>query len=255
MIDRFLLPRVLQALDEMPAVCLLGPRQVGKTTLALAIAERREAVYLDLESEQDRAKLYDPEAYLAPHLDKLVILDELHRAPALFPVLRGMIDRARRQGRRTGLYLLWGSASLGLLRQSGESLAGRVRFMELTPFLVRELIGEPLDRLWLRGGFLDSVLAVSAPDGTELYFYRTSGGAEVDLLLLLPGGEKWAVEIKRSLAPRPKRGFHAACLDLQPDRAFVVYPGTERYPLSDKVEAISLSDMASELVKYLEVQP
>ena len=161
MIERFLLSRVLESLQDAPAVCLLGPRQAGKTTLALAVAERREAVYLDLESEQARAKLHDPEAYLARHLDKLVILDELHRAPGLFPVLRGMIDRARRQGKRSGRYLLLGSASLGLLRQSGESLAGRVSFLELTPFFVLEPTREPLDPVWLRGGFPDSLLAAN----------------------------------------------------------------------------------------------
>jgi hypothetical protein len=94
-------------LAETPAVVLLGPRQAGKTTLALAIAAELDALYLDLESEQDRAKLDEPELYLAGHLDKLVVLDEVHRAPGLFPVLRGMIDRARREGRRTGVYLRW----------------------------------------------------------------------------------------------------------------------------------------------------
>lgn len=88
MIARFVFSSVLRGLEEAPAVCLLGPRQVGKTTLALAVAEQRRSIYLDLESEQDRAKLHDPKAYLAEHLDKLVILDELHRMPGLFPILR-----------------------------------------------------------------------------------------------------------------------------------------------------------------------
>ena len=100
MFNRDLYPKLIEALADFPAVALLGPRQAGKTTLALEIAHHREAIYLDLESEQDRAKLAQPELYLADHLDKLVILDEVHRAPGLFPVLRGLIDRARRAGRR-----------------------------------------------------------------------------------------------------------------------------------------------------------
>jgi predicted AAA+ superfamily ATPase len=107
MIERLMLQRVLSGLQEVPAICLLGPRQVGKTTLALAVAERRKSIYLDLESEHDRAKLYDPEAYLSEHFDKLVILDELHRVPGLFPVLRGLIDRARRQGSAPGSICFW----------------------------------------------------------------------------------------------------------------------------------------------------
>ena len=159
MIDRLILQPLLEALAEAPAVCLLGPRQVGKTTLALEVAARLGGIYLDLESEQDRAKLAAPEAYLARHLDTLVILDEVHRAPGLFPVLRGLIDRSRRAGRGAGRYLLLGSASLDVLRQSGESLAGRVRFLELAPFSPLEPTGVPLDTLWLRGGFPESLLA------------------------------------------------------------------------------------------------
>src|SRR5512141_1881664 len=134
MIERRLLSEVEAALGEAPAVCLLGARQVGKTTLALAIAKRSEALYLDLESARDRARLDDAEGYLERHLGSLVILDEVHRVPGLFPLLRGLIDRARRQGLRSGRYLLLGSAEVSLLRQSGESLAGRVRFLELAPF-------------------------------------------------------------------------------------------------------------------------
>ncbi len=155
-------------LAEVPAVVLLGPRQVGKTTLALAVAEKRDALYLDLESEADRAKLAEPELYLSGHLDRLVVLDEVHRTPGLFPVLRGLIDRARRAGRRHGLYLLLGSAALDLLRQSGETLAGRVSYLALDPFDVLEVGDTPtaLDRLWLRGGFPESFLA--ADDGASL---------------------------------------------------------------------------------------
>ena len=384
MIRRTLQESLRRGLREAPAVCLLGPRQVGKTTLALQVAAEQDALYLDLESEQDRAKLAEPELYLGQHLDRLVILDEVHRAPNLFPVLRGLIDRARREGKGNGRYLLLGSATLGLLRQSGESLAGRVRFLELTPFTVLEDTGRGTDTLWLRGGFPESLLAASdeqslrwrrdfirtylerdipqfgpriaaetlrrfwtmlahrqgaplnvaelarnigvdaktaaryvdllvdlflarrltpwhanvgkrlakaprlylrdsglvhallgienveallahpvvgasweamvienllacAPDGTAAHYYRSSGGAEADLLLVFPGGERWAVEVKRSLKPRAERGFHAACQDLGPARRFVVYAGVERYPLSAQVEAIALPDFAAEL--------
>lgn len=374
-------------LAEVPAVVLLGPRQVGKTTLALAVAEKRDALYLDLESEADRAKLAEPELYLSGHLDRLVVLDEVHRTPGLFPVLRGLIDRARRAGRRHGLYLLLGSAALDLLRQSGETLAGRVSYLALDPFDVLEVGDTPaaLERLWLRGGFPESFLApedltsfrwredflrsylerdipqfgrriaadrlrrlwtmlahlqggllnvaqlarnlgvdaktaagyldllidllllrrlppwhanlgkrlvrspkvylrdsglvhallavrdreallshpivgaswegfvienllnVAASAGIQGYFYRTSGGAEIDLLLAHPDGRLWAVEIKRSLAPRPERGFHSACADLAPERCFLVYPGTETYPVGEGIEAIPLRALAQRL--------
>ena len=161
MIPRQLFEPLLIALQEAPAVCLLGPRQVGKTTLALSIAERLGGLYLDLESEQDRAKLAEPQMYLERHLDKLVILDEVHRTPNLFPVLRGLIDRARRTGLRTSRYLLLGSAALALLRQSGQSLAGRIRFLELSLFTILEPTDRSLDTLWLRGGFPESLLAES----------------------------------------------------------------------------------------------
>jgi hypothetical protein len=370
-----------EALAQAPAVALLGPRQVGKTTLALEVGQRFNAHYLDLESEQDRAKLVQTELYLADHQDKLVILDEVHRAPGLFPILRGMIDRARRQGRLAGQYLLLGSASLDLLQQSGESLAGRIRYLELAPFLVLETSGLALDDLWLRGGFPNSLLATdgraslrwrqdfirtylerdiprfgrriaaetlrrlwtmvahhqggllntaqfarnlgvdaktvnsyidllvdlliarrvppwhanlgkrlvrspkvyirdsglvhallqipdkevllthpvvgqswegfvienlleSARGGAEGYFYRSVGGAEIDLLLAWRNGSLWAIEIKRSLSPKVERGFHAACADLAPTRKFVVYPGQEPYPLAEDIQAIPLGQLA-----------
>jgi predicted AAA+ superfamily ATPase len=389
MIPRQLFDPLIKALTEAPAVCLLGPRQVGKTTLALSVSEKLEAIYLDLESEQDRAKLSEPEMYLERHLDKLVILDEVHRTPNLFPVLRGLIDRARRAGMRTGRYLLLGSAALALLRQSGESLAGRIRFLELSPFTVLEPTDRSIDTLWLRGGFPESLLAESeqksfrwrqdfirtylerdipqfgpriaaetlrrfwtmlahrqgaplnlselarnldvdtktaaryldllvdlflarrlppwfpnvrkrfvktprlflrdsglvhallgivnlemllshpvvgaswegfvienllacAPEGASAYFYRTSGGAEIDLLLFLPDGRRWAVEIKHSMNPRPSRGFHAACEDIKPSESFVVYPGTERIPLGENLEGIGLLELAGQLYRYRE---
>jgi hypothetical protein len=381
MIDRALAPKLQDAIAHTPAVALLGPRQVGKTTLALEVGKRFEALYLDLESEQDRAKLAQPELYLSGHLDKLVILDEVHRAPGLFPVLRGLIDRARRAGRTASQYLLLGSASLDLLKQSGESLAGRISHLELAPFNVLETANLPMDDLWLRGGFPDSLLAkdaarslrwrqdfirtylerdipqfgrriaaetlrrlwamlahhqagllntaqfarnlgvdaktaasyldllvdllivrrlppwhanlgkrlvkspkvyvrdsglvhallnisnmetllehpvvgqswecfaiesllVASADKVQGYFYRTSGGAEIDLLLALPDGALWAVEIKRSLAPKIERGFYEACNDLKPARKFVVYPGQETYPITEDIDAIPLAELA-----------
>lgn len=374
-----------QRLDQYPAVALLGPRQVGKTTLALAIAEDRPSIYLDLESDADRAKLAEPELYLADHEDKLVIFDEVHRQPGLFQNLRGLIDRGRRRGRRTGRFLLLGSASLDLLQQSGETLVGRISYIELDPVDALEIDSGNLDALWIRGGFPDSLLATDdsaslrwrqdfircyleqdipqlgpripaetlrrfwtmlahhqggllnaaqfaqglgvdgktvaryldllvdlllvrrlpswhrnigkrlvkapkvyvrdsglvhallglrdkeillghpvvgsswegfvietllavAPLETEASFYRTAAGAEIDLVLSLPGGRLWAVEIKRSLAPKLERGFHQACADLQPERCFVVYAGAERFPVGESTEAISLTDLGGILL-------
>lgn len=382
MIPRLVEAELQERLHQAPAVVLLGPRQVGKTTLALRVGTARDAIYLDLESAADRARLAEPELYLARHLDRLIILDEVHRTPNLFPVLRGLIDRARREGRREGLYLLLGSTSFDLLRQSGESLAGRASFLELTPINILEGEGIDLDRRWLRGGFPESLLAAddrrsnrwredfirtylerdipqlgpriaaetlrrfwtmlahhqggllnvaqlarnigvdsktagrylellvdlflvrrlpawhanvgkrlvkspkiylrdsgllhallgiesldallshpivgaswegfvlenllaSAGTRVEASFYRTSAGAEIDLLLTWPGGRSWAIEIKRSLSPKPERGFHEACADLRPQRRFIVYPGEEEFPVGKEIEVVSLRHLAS----------
>ena len=384
MFSRLLLPKLTEELQHSPAVALLGPRQVGKTTLALEVAKSIPGIYLDLESERDRAKLAQPELYLSDHLDKLVILDEVHRAPGLFPVLRGLIDQARQSGKRAGQYLLLGSASMELLQQSGETLAGRIAYLELGPLSILETGADPADVLWLRGGFPDSFTAPSntrslrwrqnfiraylerdipqfgpriaadtlrrfwtmlahhqggllnvaqlarnigvdaktaqsyidllcalllvrrlppwhanigkrlvkspkvylrdsglvhalldietketllshpvvgaswegfvienlltcAPANVQGYFYRTSGGAEVDLLLAWPGGELWAIEVKRSLSPKVERGFHAACDDLRPARKLVVYPGAESFPLSHDIQAVSLATLCQQL--------
>lgn len=154
-------PEITAALAEAPAVALLGPRQVGKTTLALEVARTRPSVYLDLESEADRAKLAEPELYLAQHADKLVILDEIQRTPGLFRSLRGLIDAGRRRRQGKGRFLVLGSASIDLLKQSSESLAGRIRYLELGPFDAGEVGRERLDALWLRGGFPEGLLADS----------------------------------------------------------------------------------------------
>ena len=377
MYTRWLRRHLIEELSHEPAVALLGPRQVGKTTLALDVARDRPHVYLDLESERDRGKLAQAEFYLEAQRDRLVILDEIHRAPGLFPVLRGQIDAARRMGLASGRYLMLGSASLDALKQSGETLAGRVTYLELSPLHVGETGPGKLNELWMRGGFppslqapgdarslrwresflrtylerdipqfgpriaaetlrrfwtmlahhqggllnltqlsrnlgldvktvgryvdllcdllllrrlqpwhvntgkrlvkapkvyvrdsgllhallgigtLDDLLShmvvgaswegfcietllACAPQGVSGHFYRTSAGAEVDLILAWPGGDLWAFEIKRSLSPKPERGFHSACDDLQPSRRWVVYPGNERFPLASGVEAVPL---------------
>ena len=382
MLNRSLFLQLSDAIAHSPAIALLGPRQVGKTTLALQYGEPLGAIYIDLESEQGRARLAQPELYLADHLDKLVILDEVHRSPGLFPVLRGLIDHARRQGRRSGQYLLLGSASLDLLKQSGETLAGRIAYLELAPLQTLETPAIPPDELWVRGGFPESVLAEGAAQsmrwrqdfirtylerdipqfgpripaetlrrfwgmlahlqggllntaqlarnlgvdsktaaayldllvdlllvrrlppwhanvGKRLvkspkvyvrdsglvhallniadmeallshpvvgsswegfvienllacaagkaqgFFYRTGGGAEIDLLLSWADGTQWAIEVKRSLSPKIERGFHEACADLAPARKWVVYPGTERYRLASDIEAIPLNVLAA----------
>ncbi len=382
MIQRRLQRRLSDLLGEYPAVALLGPRQAGKTTLAHEVAGSMDSVYLDLESAADRAKLSQPELYLAEHEDRLVILDEVHRLPDLFQSLRGLIDRGRRKGRRAGRFLLLGSASMELLRQSGETLAGRIAYLELGPFDVLELAAKDHDRLWVRGGFPDSFLAASdarslswrenfirtylerdvpqlgpripaetlrrfwvmlahvqggvlnaaalarglgvdgktvakyldlmvdlllvrrlmpwqrnvgkrlvkspkvlvrdsgvahallglgtkeqllghpvvghswvgfvienllsvAPQRSAASFYRASGGAEIDLVLTLPGRRPWAIEIKRSLNPKPAKGFHYACRDVKPEAQFAVYPGKERFAITKEVGAVSLPDLAA----------
>ncbi len=165
MIPRRLLPTLTAALTEAPAIALLGPRQVGKTTLALEVAESRPAIYLDLESEADRTKLAEPELYLSQHADKLVILDEIQRTPQLFQSLRGLIDAGRRRGqgqsKGNGRFLVLGSASIDLLKQSSETLAGRIRYLELSPLDAGEIDRDRLDAIWLRGGFPESLLADS----------------------------------------------------------------------------------------------
>ena len=145
-----------------PAVALLGARQVGKTTLAQMIASGRPSIYLDLESPEDLIKLSDPTAFLSLHDSKLIILDEIQRSPDLFNVLRGLIDKNRQAGRKGDQFLLLGSASMDLLKQSAESLAGRISYIEMTGLNLLEVPSkEPkeIQRLWLRGGFPQSYLA------------------------------------------------------------------------------------------------
>ena len=369
---------VLEHLALFPAVALLGPRQVGKTTLARHVGDGVNAIYLDLESPVDRNKLSDPVLFLSRYQDRLVILDEIHRVPEIFQPLRGLIDESRRKGRKAGHYLLLGSASMDLLRQSSESLAGRIGYLELAPLDITEVGQDALHDLWLRGGFPDSFLAAddrssllwrqnfirtylerdipalgsripaetlrrfwtmlahqqgqllnaaqlarglavdgktvasyldlmvdlllvrrlppllanvgkrlvrsprvyvrdsglvhallglagfdellgspvagsswegmvieslinAAPEGTQASFYRTAAGAEIDLVLDTPGHGRWVFEIKLGLTPKPRRGFHHACQDLQPDQRLVVYPGNADYPLAEDIEVVGLS--------------
>jgi predicted AAA+ superfamily ATPase len=179
MMARRIKQHVTEALDRQAAVALIGPRQVGKTTLAQDIADEKGALYLDLEDRSEREKLADPVLFLTPYENRLVVLDEIHRVPELFQTLRGLIDRGRRKGNRTGRFLMLGSASMDLLRQSGESLAGRIEYVDMQPLDVTEVETDAqehvLNRLWVRGGFPDSYLARDEADSLTLRksFIRT----------------------------------------------------------------------------------
>jgi hypothetical protein len=379
MIDRELEPKILAALGQFPCVALLGARQVGKTTLARRVAAAKPgAVFLDLERPSDAAKLAEPELFLGPLADRLVVLDEIQRVPELFPVLRSLVDA----GARAGRFLILGSAAPALLRQSSETLAGRVRFFELAPLALREVKPPPeaVPTLWLRGGFPRSFLAqderqsldwreafiqtflerdipafgirvpaanlrrfwqmlahshgqlwnasrlasgfgvspptmqhyldiledafmlrqlrplqanlgkrlvkspriylrdsgllhallgidsiqslqghpalgasfegwvmeqiiAAAPQGWDWHFYRTAAGAEIDLVLRR-ARQTVVVEIKFSAAPKPAKGFWSALEDLKPQRAFVVAPVREGYPLSGGVQVLPVLECA-----------
>lgn len=372
----------------VPAVVLLGPRQVGKTTLARKVAADwpSGAIYLDMERPADRLRLDDADAYLRAQQGKLVVIDEIQRAPGLFEILRGIIDEQRAAGQKFGHFLLLGSAALDLMRQSSETLAGRVSYLEIGAINTLEASASAISdtTLWVRGGFPESLLAsdertsltwrqdfirsylerdvpmfaprmpvetlgrfwtmlahqqggllnqaklaaglgVSAPTVTRYadlmvdlqlarrlapwssnagkrliktpkvylrdsgithallglsswndvvghpvagpsyeghvienllqcagpsrrpYFYRTHDGAEIDLLLERGGMPEMAIEIKRSSAPSLERGFALACDDLQITQRYVVYPGTETYPVRHGAQAISLQAMALQL--------
>ena len=160
-------PLLRRRLEQFPAVALLGPRQVGKTTLALQLAATTPSLYLDLEASADLARISEPSLFLQRHADKLVILDEVQRLPGLFAELRGLIDAGRRQGQANGRFLLLGSASVELIRQSSESLAGRIAILELGGLHALELGADALDKLWIRGGFPGSTLAATDGDSAE----------------------------------------------------------------------------------------
>lgn len=385
MIKRQSLSIVNNLLNAFPAVALLGPRQVGKTTLALEeISKNFDTIYLDLETAEDRAKLENPAYYFADHEGKLIILDEVQRIPELFQELRSIIDKNKRAGRKTAQFLLLGSASIELLKQSGETLAGRIAYHELTPVTLNEY-NKDLDKLWLRGGFPDSLLAdnddhsllwrknfiatylerdipqlgpripaetlrrfwemLAHLQGTPLNaskmgrslgvdgktimryldlmvdlllvrklepihsnlgkrlikspkiyvrdsglvhallrikdkdsllshpivgmswegfivenilntidknktapsFYSKSSENEIDLVLEHPK-EKWAVEIKRSVAPKFSKGYRIASEEISADRNFIIYPGEDHYKINEQTEVINLE-------KFLKILP
>lgn len=391
MITRQLTQRLREAIGEYPAVVLLGPRQVGKTTLALEVGEQLPSVHLDLEDRFDLAKAREIEKLHAVNAGKLLILDEVQRMPELFEPLRVIIDRQRRKGHRSGQFLLLGPASIAIINRSSETLAGRVAYLELFPLNALEYATHArdalaTDRLWLRGGFPDSVLAkddatsldrrfnfirsylerdlpqlgpripaetlqrfwtmlahgqgtaINAsklaanmdvsnvtvtryidllvdlllvrkvqpysgnikkrlvksprvyvrdsglahallnigtlnellghpvvgkswegfvveniasvlPPRANLFYYRTTGGAEVDLVVEFGGGAKWVIEIKRGSSLKLARGFHEACHDLAPKRKFLVHGRSDpQFPLADGITAISLKDLMAELM-------
>jgi len=381
-ISRHKLQLILERLNQFPAVALLGPRQVGKTTLAQIVGKQCDSIYLDLEKYSDKMLLSDAELFLAAHENKLVIIDEIHRIPELFQTLRGLIDSGRGRGIREKRFLLLGSASMELMRQTGESLAGRIAYVELPTLNIGEVDADDHERLWVRGGFPDSFLAgndaqsaiwrdnfvrtylerdipslgpripaetlrrlwimlshhqsgllnsanfarsmmvdaktigryidllvdlllvrrlqpylvnvgkrlVKSPkifirdsgvvhtllgletwedvmshpvaggswegfvlenllsvtsERVSAYFYRTAAGAEIDLVLEMPGSALWAVEIKKGLTPTLSKGLYHARQDLNPERTFIVYSGDHRYPKGDGIEVIGLREMVS----------
>jgi len=388
MIHRHLTNELINALQNMPAVALLGPRQVGKTTLALEISKaniNKPISYLDLELDTDLTKLDDAEAYLRTFENKLLIIDEVQLKPDLFKILRGLIDIRKRAGETSAQFLLLGSASRDLLQQTSETLAGRIRYLELKPFSVPEIaVQNPLEfspeKLWFRGGYPQSYLATNDDESwkwrsdfissyverdipqlginvsatkmkrfwkmlshyqgqqinmsslgkslevshttirnyldvlTDLYmvrqlqpwagntkkrlvkspkiyirdtgilhhllsiseyndllgnpvlghswegfvvenilgnlsdkwtasYYRTSEQTEVDLILEKSHKEIWAIEIKRSSAPKISSGFHRACEEIKATKKFVVYSGKERFPMSNNTEAIGIVEL------------
>ncbi len=384
MIQRILEEKLIQSLKAMPVTVILGPRQVGKTTLALELAKpalHKPIHYLDLELDSDLAKLDDAEAYLRRFENQLLVIDEVQRKPTLFPVIRALVDLRKRAGERVGHFLLLGSASKDLLQQSSESLAGRIRYLELPPFSAFELhredpLGFNLEKLWFRGGLPDSYLAKSeaesqdwrrdfistyvekdiplfgpqvpaarmkrfwsmlahyhgqqailteiakslevshttartyldilqdffmvrqlqpwsgnskkrlvktpkvylrdsgilhsllnissydqlmghpvvgaswegfvmenilnnlSPNWTPSY-YRSSNQTEIDLVLE-SATEVWGVEIKKSIAPTISSGFHRACEDIGATKKYIVYSGSDRFPMKGSIEVIGL---------------
>ena len=192
MIKRSLQQELIKALQNMPVVALLGARQVGKTTLASFISPLigKKTAYLDLELDSDLAKLTDTEAYLRRFENKLLIIDEVQRQPDLFRLLRGLVDARKRAGEKTAQFLLLGSASRDLIQHSSETLAGRIRFLELSPFSIFELFQEnnsvDMETHWLRGGFPDSYLALSDDESWAWRSDFISSYVERDIPLMGP---------------------------------------------------------------------
>ena len=158
MILRNKLHEIIESLEYFPVVGIIGPRQVGKTTIAKEVAENisKETVYLDLENPRDAAKLQDPILYFEDNIDKCIILDEIQSIPELFPILRSMVDLKREPAR----FIILGSASPELIKGASDSLAGRIAYIELSPFnLIEVYKPKIIDALWLKGGFPDAFLS------------------------------------------------------------------------------------------------
>ncbi len=159
-IPRYATESILEWLHYFPMVGIIGPRQIGKTTLAKKLMSEldKECKYLDMELQQDRVKMDNPELYLEQHLDRCIIIDEIHHVPDLLPVFRGLIDKRRVPGR----FLILGSSSPELLKNSSETLAGRIAYKELTPFNLTEIESTgTMEQHWFRGGFPEAFLAPS----------------------------------------------------------------------------------------------
>ncbi len=385
MIERTLTQTLIEALRHQPAVVLLGARQVGKTTLAQQLLSSHKAIYIDLEDYIERAGvMQNPKLFCEQHKDELIIFDEIQNTPELFPVLRGIIDRRRREGRDSGQFLLLGSASVELMKQAGESLAGRVAYLDMTTLHTIEVGRDNVEKLWNRGGFPQSYLSLSdedsfrkrkylirsylekdipffdrsvpqetmqrlwlmlahlqgqpfnasaiaenlgidyrkviaytdllvdlllirrlqpfhvnigkrlvktpilyirdsgllhalltipswdtlithpiagaswegfvienlmavAPDFVIPYFYRTSAGAEIDLVLLFPDQSKWAIEIKRNPRPKLSKGFYSSREDISPTHSYVVTPEEKAFPIDGETTQIGLYGLMERL--------
>jgi len=183
MIARRATSQTIDLLSRFPAVVLIGPRQVGKTTLAQECATQLGGLYLDLESPSDLRKLSDPEDYLSQRDQQLIILDEIQCVPELFSSLRGLIDKARRNERRNGLFLLLGSASMEFIQQSSETLAGRIAYVELHSLDALETSPDSIHILWLRGGFPESYLSNDDASSSEYRDFLIRSYLERDVLL------------------------------------------------------------------------
>lgn len=169
MIPRFLYGNLLKSLARSPAVAILGPRQVGKTTLAkqIVLPLHRDTIYIDLERPSDQRKLEDPELFFRQQVGKLVIVDEIQRLPKLFQTLRGIIDDQRHTPHEYGQFLLLGSASLDVVQGTSESLAGRISYLDLNVLTTLEVGNKNMNALWLRGGFPKSFLSLSDQESIE----------------------------------------------------------------------------------------
>lgn len=391
MIERFLSQKLKNSLQKIPAVALLGPRQVGKTTLAQSMMTSFKSLYLDLESPADLVKLNDPLLFLSQYSDQLIIVDEIQLQPELFKVLRGMIDNNRQKGKKGLQFLLLGSASIDLLRQSSESLAGRISYLDMAGLNALEVPFQQVadqQKLWLRGGFPESYLTSSdiesmewlemlirtylerdipqfgfripairlrrlwtmlahlqgetvnysklagnfevdsktishycdlltdllllrrlnpwhentkkrlikspryyirdtgilhrllgigsyqdlvshpvlgksweglvienilslLPSTTQAYYYRTSSGAEIDLILKISSQETWAIEIKYGTAPKIKTSFHESAREIQASKKFVIYSGADEFPLAKDTTVLSLFNFMIQLKEAL----